>query len=69
MTPKPKPKEAAPEQLKSLRIKVPLTVKELAVKLTAKPNELIKRMMKLKIMATINQLLDEETIKKVQASP
>lgn len=55
----------AEKGLKSLRVKVPLTVKELAVKLSVKPNELIKRMMMMRIMATINQLLDEETVRKV----
>lgn len=57
--------QAAAEKLNALRVKVPLTVKELAVKLSVKPTELIKKMMKLNIMATINQLLDEETTNKV----
>ena len=57
--------EVSEKKLKSLQVKIPLTVKELAVKLTVKPNELIKRMMKMKVMATINQLLDEQTLSKV----
>lgn len=57
--------EVAGKETKELRVKVPLTVKELAVKLSVKPTELIKKMMMKKILATINQLLDEETISKV----
>jgi len=57
--------EVAGKETKELRIKIPLTVKELAVKLSVKPTELIKKMMKMKVLATINQLLDEETIDKV----
>ncbi|MBU3933822.1 MAG: translation initiation factor IF-2 [Candidatus Omnitrophica bacterium] len=57
--------EVAGKETQELRVKVPLTVKELAVKLSVKPTELIKKMMKMNIMATINQLLDEETISKV----
>ncbi len=64
-----KPAQAAAEavetKLKKLQVKIPLTVKELAIKLSVKPNELIKRMMKMKILATINQLLDEETVSSV----
>ncbi|MCQ9208716.1 MAG: translation initiation factor IF-2 [Omnitrophica bacterium] len=60
---KAKPEEVTEEKAKSLRVKIPLTVKELAIKLETKPSELIKRMMGMKVMATINQLLDEETIK------
>jgi translation initiation factor IF-2 len=57
--------ETAKEELKKLQLKIPLTVKELSVKLSVKPNELIRRLMQMKIMATINQLLNEETIIKV----
>ncbi len=57
--------EVAGKERKELQVKVPLTVKELAVKLSLKPTELIKKMMMMKILATINQLLDEETISKV----
>jgi len=59
--------EVAEKERKKLQVKVPLTVKELSVKLSLKPNELIKKMMNLKILATINQLLDEETVRKVAA--
>ena len=60
-----KKEQPAEKELNSLKVKVPLTVKELSVKLAVKPNELIAKMMKLKIMATINQLLDEDIVKKV----
>ncbi|MFH1246103.1 MAG: translation initiation factor IF-2, partial [Candidatus Omnitrophota bacterium] len=63
---KPKVKEkpavvVLPEK-KILKLKTPLTVKDLAVKLAVKSSELIKRMMDMKIMATINQMLNEETV-------
>ncbi len=57
--------ESPKKELKKLQIKIPLTVKELSVQLSLKPSELIKRLMKLKIMATINQALDEEALEKV----
>jgi len=62
----PTPAAEPPEkELKKLQVKIPLTVKELAIKLSIKPNELIKKLMQLKIMATINQLLDEGILNKV----
>lgn len=57
--------KVAEKKLETLRVKVPLTVKDLAIKLTIKPNELIKRMMKMKIMASINQLLNEDIVSRV----
>jgi translation initiation factor IF-2 len=57
--------KAVKKEVEKLRLKIPLTVKELSVKLSVKPNELIKKLMQMKIMATINQLLDEQTINKV----
>ncbi|MFH1045816.1 MAG: translation initiation factor IF-2 [Candidatus Omnitrophota bacterium] len=64
------PKEAAPKvepapeakELIPIQLQMPLTVKELALKLTLKPNDLIKQLMQIKILATINQLLEEETV-------
>lgn len=57
-------KEAVPEEkkeeVKLLKIDLPISVKDLAVKLRAKPNELIKRLLAKKILVTINQSLDEE---------
>ncbi|MFC1632158.1 translation initiation factor IF-2 [Candidatus Omnitrophota bacterium] len=61
-----KTEEAVEEkQVKALRLKIPLTVKELAAKLEVKSNDLIKQLMKMNILATINQLLDQEAVKKV----
>ncbi len=54
----------APERPK-LQLKIPLTVKELSVKLGIKPSELIKKMLKLNIFATINQSLNEEEVQKL----
>lgn len=55
-----------PEQPK-LKLKIPLTVKELSVKLEVKTSELIKKMLKLNIFATINQNLGEEQAKIITA--
>ena len=53
----------APEapELKVLKIDFPITVKDFALKLQVKVNDLIKNLMAKKILATINQTLDEET--------
>ncbi|MBI3333134.1 MAG: translation initiation factor IF-2 [Candidatus Omnitrophica bacterium] len=51
-----------PVPLKPLSVKVPLTVKELAEKLSISPSEPIKRLLGMKILVTINQLLTEETV-------
>jgi translation initiation factor IF-2 len=52
---------AQPEVIsaKELQLRLPITVKDLAVKLQEKPSVLIKALMDMKIMAGINQLLDE----------
>ena len=73
-TPKPAPTPAPvpavavaappePPPLKPLSLKVPLTVKELAEKLSVSPSEIIKRLLGMKILATMNQLVTEETVK------
>jgi translation initiation factor IF-2 len=51
-------------------IKVPenLTVKELAEKLTKNPSELIKKLIKLGILATVNQTLAADVIRKLAAN-
>lgn len=46
---------------KELRLKFPISVKDLSVRLGIKPNDLIKKLIKQNIFATINQLLDEKT--------
>ncbi|MFH1854663.1 MAG: translation initiation factor IF-2 [Candidatus Omnitrophota bacterium] len=52
--------EEEKESLKLLKINLPITVKDLAVKFQIKPNELIKRLLFKKILANINQSLDAE---------
>jgi translation initiation factor IF-2 len=54
---------AAPAQ--PLALKVPLTVKELAEKIYVSPGELIKHLLGMKVLATINQLLTEEPVEKL----
>ncbi len=51
--------EEAPTPLKLLKIDLPITVKDLAVKIQIKPNELIKKLLGKKILVTINQSLGE----------
>lgn len=51
--------------LKKIEVKIPITVKDLSIKLNAKPNEIIKEFLKMGVMATINQYLDEATVSKV----
>jgi len=52
-------KEAA---LKELEIRFPIVLKELALKLSLKPNDLIKKLIKKNVFASINQNLPEETV-------
>ncbi len=61
------PKEtvvAAPaaKDLKELELKLPINIKDLSVKLQEKPSNLIKMLMGMKIMAGINQVLDESVV-------
>jgi len=64
-TPEPsiQPAPAAPP--KPLALRVPLTVKEIAEKLYVSPGELIKHLLGMKVLATINQLLTEEPVEKL----
>ena len=48
--------------LKELELKLPINIKELSVKLQEKPSNLIKMLMGMKIMAGINQVLDEAVV-------
>ncbi len=52
---------APSDTLKILKIDLPITVKDLAVKLQVKPNELIKKLLVKKVLVTINQGIGEET--------
>jgi translation initiation factor IF-2 len=57
------PQESTPAEFKQLEIHVPetITVGELAHKMAVKANEVIKQLMKLGQMVTINQPLDQDT--------
>ncbi len=61
---KPKVEEPTPA-LKPMTVKVPLTVKELAEKLSISPSDVIKRLLSKRILVTINQLLTEETVREL----
>ncbi|MCP4650027.1 MAG: translation initiation factor IF-2 [PVC group bacterium] len=52
-------------KLKKLMVDFPLTVKNLSVKLQISTTELIKKLMKMKVMATVNTNLEEEVVNKV----
>ncbi len=57
-----KPVVSVPEiQLKEVEINFPVTVKDLAIKIQEKPSVLIKSLLDMKILAGINQSLDEKT--------
>jgi translation initiation factor IF-2 len=51
---------AARPALKAVEITLPITVKELSLKLQQKPSVLIKALMEMRVMAGINQSLDEQ---------
>ncbi len=50
---------------KILRIKLPISVKDLAFKMSMAPSLLIKHLMDIRVMATINQMVDENIAKQV----
>ncbi len=52
-------------ELKELELVLPITVKDLAIKLQEKPSAVIKCLMDMRIMAGINQALDEAAAIKV----
>ncbi len=52
--------ETIKEPEKEIKVKLPITVKELAIKLDVKAPDLIKGLMKERIMVNINQSLNEE---------
>ncbi|MDO8661972.1 MAG: translation initiation factor IF-2 [Candidatus Omnitrophota bacterium] len=52
-------------ELKELELQLPITVKDLAIKLQEKPSIIIKYLMDAKIMAGINQVLDEPVAVKI----
>ncbi len=60
-------KASAPSavELKELELELPITLKDLAIKLQEKPSVIIKILMGMKIMAGINQSLDENSVNSV----
>jgi len=62
----PAPKEERPD-LKVLKIDLPISVKNLALKLQIKPSELIKKLLDKKIIVTINHTFDEEIASSIAA--
>jgi translation initiation factor IF-2 len=59
------PPEAPPAPPPTVRISEAITVKELAEKLQTSPSDLIKKLIKMGILTTINQPLDVELVKSV----
>jgi len=51
------------ETLKKVQIKLPIMVNGLAIRLGIKPNEILKRLLKLNIIGNINKSLSEDVIK------
>jgi len=64
-TDKPKKKAVKEPELLIVRTDFPVTVKGLSAKLRVNSNELMKKLIKMKIMAGINQSLDDEVAIKV----
>ncbi len=62
---KEKTEEKVEPELKSLKLKVPVSVKDFASKINKSAPDVIKKLMAMKVMATVNQTLDEETIKQI----
>ena len=60
-------KEESVEEVKSLVVNEAMTIQELADKIQKTPAEIVKFLMFQGVMATVNQLIDVETIKKVCA--
>jgi translation initiation factor IF-2 len=52
-------------ELKELELELPITVKDLAIKLQEKPSVIIKSLMDSRIMVGINQTLDEAVVAKI----
>ncbi|MFA5116518.1 MAG: translation initiation factor IF-2 N-terminal domain-containing protein, partial [Candidatus Omnitrophota bacterium] len=64
--PKPAPEKPVEEEPKDIiELSLPITVKDLSIKLQEKPSVIIKRLMDMRIMAGINQYLDEQAVEQV----
>src|SRR3989338_1263437 len=57
--------EAVAPVLKPLEVQVPISVKDFAIKVQSKTNLILKQMMQMGILATINQNLGEDIVKKL----
>jgi len=55
------------DSLKGLEVSPPITVKDFAIKLSVKPNDLIKKLIKKNIFASVNQDLGPELVKDIGA--
>jgi translation initiation factor IF-2 len=69
---KPEVKPEAPPEVKAVKapdkeieLELPITVKDLAIKLQEKPSILIKHLMGMGVMMGLNQVLDEATLNKL----
>jgi translation initiation factor IF-2 len=51
--------------LKELELKLPINVKDLSVRLQEKPSVLIKTLMGMRVIASINQVLEEQLVNKI----
>jgi translation initiation factor IF-2 len=63
--PTPPPLPVAKPALKEIEVDFPINVRELSVKLQEKPNVLISKLIKMGMMITLNQPLNEEALKKI----
>lgn len=65
----PEPQKIEPAskviQLKDFELSLPITVKDLAIKLQEKPSILIQALMRMRVMAGLNQLLEESVVASV----
>ena len=55
----PAPQPVAVRELKEIELQLPVTVKDVAIKLQEKPSVIIKALMDMGVMAGINQILEE----------
>lgn len=60
-----KPSKEPSKRPEAIKIKIPISVSGLATNLMVKTSDLIKRLIGFGIFATVNQLLDEETVMKI----
>jgi translation initiation factor IF-2 len=63
--PKPEPKPEVEVVLKEIELELPISVKDLAIRLQEKPSVIIKNLMDMGVMAGINQVLEEAVAAKI----